>query len=367
MSARLRATWLAAVLMVAFVVVLMVQPTGYTVLSPGETVNLLGANGSSALITVQGHKSYHDQGQLRMLTVELLPPSQKVSLQDAIIDWLKDDTSVYPMSVWYPPGTSDSSSVQQGAQQMTSAMDLARAAALQAAKIPFTTQTNVAAVLATGPSKGKVDVGDVVVSVNGHAVTDSASMLVAVQCSDDKVTSQGACQHKYTPGYVAKLVVKRKGKLVPVSIKTESAQGAPRVGVSVQSSYVFPFKITVNMPDNIGGGSGGMMLALTMYDLLTSGHLTDGHVIAGTGTIASGPGPGLGAVGPIGGIDQKIKAAQRDGAQLFLAPATNCSEVKIANYNHKTMKIVAVSTLEGAITAIQRWTKNPDDPALKGC
>ncbi|HWU31887.1 MAG TPA: PDZ domain-containing protein, partial [Marmoricola sp.] len=354
---------LAAVLCVAFGVVLMVQPTGYTVLSPGETADLLGTDGTRPLITISGHKTYRDQGQLRMLTVELLPPSQKVSLPEAIGDWLQDDTSVYPSVVWYPPGSSDKSSQQQGAAQMTSALDLARAAALQAAGIAVPMRVRIAGVVAGGPSDGKIKVGDIVTSVNGHDVSSPAEMLSAVQCEGD----QTKCATQYKPGYVANVVVERKGKRIPLSIKTVAASAKPRIGVEISADPRFPFKININIPDNIGGGSGGMMLALTIYDLLTSGHLTGGHVIAGTGTIGSGPGPGWGAVGPIGGIDQKIRGAQRDGAQLFLAPAANCDEVRNATYNHNTMKIVKVSTLQDAITAITRWTKNPNDSALKGC
>jgi hypothetical protein len=44
--------------------------------------------------------------------------------------------------------------------------------------------------------------------------------------------------------------------------------------------------------------------------------------VAGTGTIDP-----EGVVGPIGGITQKLKGAQRAGATLFLAPKDNCDEV----------------------------------------
>jgi Lon-like protease len=65
-----------------------------------------------------------------------------------------------------------------------------------------------------------------------------------------------------------------------------------------------------------------MMFALGIYDLLTPGELTGGTKIAGTGTI-----DGSGAVGPIGGIAQKLVGARDAGARWFLAPAANCDEV----------------------------------------
>ena len=72
----------------------------------------------------------------------------------------------------------------------------------------------------------------------------------------------------------------------------------------------------LNIDQNIGGPSGGLMFAMGIYDVLTPGSLTDGKVIAGTGEIDP-----QGKVGEIGGIQQKLVGAQDDGARLFLVPA----------------------------------------------
>lgn len=65
--------------------------------------------------------------------------------------------------------------------------------------------------------------------------------------------------------------------------------------------------------DEIGGPSAGLMFSLEIYNQLTSEDLTKGYQIAGTGTIDE-----KGAVGPIGGIEQKIVAADKAGAEIFL-------------------------------------------------
>jgi PDZ domain-containing protein len=164
-------------------------------------------------------------------------------------------------------------------------------------------------------------------------------------------------------------VVQRGSKRIPLTVKSIAAgsSGAaattPRIGVSLASSqqFKFPFTVNISIPDSIMGPSAGMMFALTIYDKLTPGSLTKGHNIAGTGTIDAS-----GNVGAIGGIDQKIKGAQRDGAELFLAPASNCDEVRRATYNHATMRIVKVATLGDAIKALNAWTANPN-AVLPGC
>ena len=65
----------------------------------------------------------------------------------------------------------------------------------------------------------------------------------------------------------------------------------------------------------IGGPSAGMMLTLEMYQQLTGKDLTRSRRIAGTGTISAS-----GAVGDIGGVDKKVVAASRAGAQIFFVP-----------------------------------------------
>lgn len=70
--------------------------------------------------------------------------------------------------------------------------------------------------------------------------------------------------------------------------------------------------ITINTKD-IGGPSAGLMMALEIYDQLTETDLTKGLEIAGTGTINE-----KGEIGPIGGISQKVIAADRAGIDIFL-------------------------------------------------
>ena len=111
----------------------------------------------------------------------------------------------------------------------------------------------------------------------------------------------------------------------------------------------------LNIDENIGGPSGGLMFALGIYDVLTPGSLTDGKVIAGTGEIDA-----QGKVGPIGGIQQKLVGAQDDGAELFLVPADNCAEALDGNYDPDKMRLVKVSTMEQALDEVQAWVKDPD-------
>ena len=83
------------------------------------------------------------------------------------------------------------------------------------------------------------------------------------------------------------------------------------------------------------------MFALSIYDTLTPGSLTDGQVVAGTGTITAD-----GKVGQIGGIQQKIAGARQDGAQLFLVPPANCADA--LGGDNGSMRLVKAPTLAKA-------------------
>jgi len=95
------------------------------------------------------------------------------------------------------------------------------------------------------------------------------------------------------------------------------------------------------------------MFSLGIYDTLTPGSLTDGRVVAGTGTIAP-----TGKVGPIGGIQQKIAAARDTGAELFLVPSANCREALGAE--NGDMRLVRTSTMHDAVDALKTWADDPD-------
>ena len=79
--------------------------------------------------------------------------------------------------------------------------------------------------------------------------------------------------------------------------------------------------------------------------MLTPGDLTGGRLIAGTGTIGAG-----GNVGPIGGVQQKVVAAEHAGAAVFFCPQENAADARaVAN----GITIVPVSTFADAVAYLK--------------
>lgn len=114
-------------------------------------------------------------------------------------------------------------------------------------------------------------------------------------------------------------------------------------------------KVKINT-DQIGGPSAGLMFSLEIYNQLVKEDITKGYRIAGTGTISSD-----GTVGPIGGIEQKIIAADREGAEIFFAPNENGKKdsnyvmaKKTAQDINSKMKIVPVDTFDNALNYLKK-------------
>jgi PDZ domain-containing protein len=134
--------------------------------------------------------------------------------------------------------------------------------------------------------------------------------------------------------------------------------------VYVGTGFDFPFQVRLGLDDSIVGPSGGLVFAMSVYDTLTPGSLTGGHDIAGTGTISPD-----GAVGAIGGIQQKIAGAAAAGAELFLVPPANCAEALGAPADAlKELRLVRAPTLTSALKSVTTYADDPsaDLPSCRG-
>ncbi|MBE6183679.1 SepM family pheromone-processing serine protease [Heyndrickxia ginsengihumi] len=138
------------------------------------------------------------------------------------------------------------------------------------------------------------------------------------------------------------------------------------IGIGLVDDRTLTSNPSVKMnTENIGGPSAGLMFSLEIYNQLTKQDITKGYKIAGTGEIATN-----GEVGRIGGIDKKVIAASKAGAEIFFAPndhitpemkktdphiKTNYQEaLQAAKDIHTKMKIVPVKTFNDALSYLNQ-------------
>lgn len=196
------------------------------------------------------------------------------------------------------------------------------------------------------PADGKLLVGDRIFKVDGQKLPSSEKFIEYVS--------------KKQAGNQVKLTYLRNEGTKTVTLKLKPFKEDPqKVGIGISlvddKEIVVDPKVKVKT-DEIGGPSAGFMFSLEIYNQLTDGDLTKGYQIAGTGTIEVD-----GTVGPIGGIEQKIVAADKAGAEFFLAP--NEKGIKNSNYKDalktardiKTkMKIVPIDTFDEAVSYLEK-------------
>ena len=348
MTQRTLAGILAVPLVLALLVIAATQPLPFVTYEPGLTVDVLGTNDGAEIIQVQGQKTYRDDGQLRMTTVYVTQPDAKLNLFEVMGDWISREDAVYPYSAVYRPDETTEQSRQDGAVEMVSSQDAAIAVALNELGYDVEPALEVLNVTDNAPADGKLQVRDVFQEINGQPIESAEDITGTLQA---------------TPaGEAVTFLVLRDGKPTTVRIvPTTNDAGDQVVGIRLGGGYIFPFRVSVNIADNIGGPSAGLMFSLGIYDTLTPGSLTDGATVAGTGTIN-----GAGKVGPIGGIQQKIVAARDAGAGLFLVPPDNCADALGAQ--NGDMRLVRAPTMHSATTSIKAWVADPDVdlPTCKG-
>jgi PDZ domain-containing protein len=332
MSRRALTLVIAGAAVIIALVAAVLLPVPYVILGPGPTLNTLGKDSNGKpLITISGHRVYPASGHLNMVTVTYQGgPGNQFNVFTGLRAWLDKSEAVVPQSELFAPGQSQQQVQKTDQQQMTSSQQSATAAAFHQIGIGYKTVVGVAGTEKGLPAYGVLRNGDVISAVDGQPVTGVNQLTSLIKA------------HAAAPLH---LVIVRGGVTRQVQLTPSQAGGHPVIGVLVQTQYQFPFPVNISIGD-IGGPSAGMMFALGLIDKLTPMNLTGGRFVAGTGEISA-----TGAVGAIGGIQQKMVGARNAGATVFLTPAGNCADA--AGAVPAGLRVVKVSTLSGAVSALQ--------------
>ena len=312
----------------------MVVHTNDYGIGPGPATNVL------ALIDVKGAKTYPSKGQLLITTAAI--SSHTLTLWEWFWAWVDPNQTTIDSRLLRPPGVSDAEQDAQNMRDMEASKVAAEAAAFRALgrRVVDVTGALVLAVPKGSPSRGKLFAGDVVLSVDGTRTPNGEALIAAVR--------------RHRIGAVVPLVARRGAAVVRPSIttypspsdKTKAALGIS-IGQQPGHAYSLPQKITIDT-QRIGGPSGGLVFALSIYDAFIPFDLTRGHVVAVTGTIDAD-----GNVGPIGGIEEKIRGAHAVGADVFIAPEASDEATEAKRLAPKGMRVIGVKTLREAIAALR--------------
>ena len=328
MSRRTTVLVTGTVLLLLFGVLGAVLPVPYVAQVPGPTYNTLGDINGTPIITVTGREPNDTSGNLNLTTVGI--PQGSLNLVRAVQGWFDSEVSVVPREQVYPTGKSVQDTQAENRQAFLTSEQSARAAAL--GKLGYPVEVVVQSLPEGSPSTGQLEDGDAIVAVNGTPTPTQDALLAVLQA----IPPASAVQVGYT----------RRGVDGTATVTTGAAQqgSGSALGVQVLETPYAPFDVSIQV-DDVGGPSAGLMLTLGIIDMVGDTDLTQGAVIAGTGTIDAS-----GAVGPIGGIPLKLVAARDIGAVLFLVPAANCAEA--LQNAQPGLPMAKVATVDDALTAL---------------
>lgn len=231
---------------------------------------------------------------------------------------------------------SDRASFESGQVARNTSVDLALINAYEALGIGIEYETEyIVSLYYDYMDNENLDIGDVILEVNGE--TDVLGALNGVGC-----------------GETATLEVRKEdGGRETYDITKQERDDRCVFGLNVSTYHrITDTDVPYTVRDSvIGGPSGGLMQTLYIYNALSEEDLTEGRVIAGTGTIGID-----GGVGGVGGVREKVWTAHRRDVDVFFVPEGSNHDTALdaqAEIGDDTMAIVAVDTFDDALAYLK--------------
>lgn len=286
---------------------------------------------------------------------EILFTTVAIDDQVTISDWVRsarDDAVILRTREEVFGNRTSQEQRERNLQLMAVSKDTAVIAALEYLGVEAVVESGVGfnQVIEDGPVAGLVEVGEVIIAIDDVVVTGIESLVGALEARE--------------PGQTAVLTLE---DVETGQIRTQEfelgvhPEGRPGGFIGIGDITVravdadLPFEIAIDS-GSVGGPSAGLAFTLTLIDLLTDGELTGGERVAVTGTITGG-----GTVGNVGGVAQKARAAEDQGAVMFIVPMDGVAD---AESTTDDLRVVGVETLDDAIAALAELGGDVDELAL---
>jgi len=186
-------------------------------------------------------------------------------------------------------------------------------------------------------AKTDLKIGDILLKVDGFDFnnTEDISNYIKSKNENDEVTFK----------------VDRDGKEIDCKGTLTNIKDNIIIGIGFNILFEFDdsVKLKYESKKNELGPSGGLMMALYMYNSLVEEDITNGKDIYGTGTINLDR-----SVGEIDGIKYKLVGAYKKGAKIFIVPTNNYEEaIKVKEEKKLDIDIIGVESFDDALIKLK--------------
>lgn len=305
----------------------LIMPMPYYVKMGGGTINL------NDEISVDGEKE--ETGSLEALYVReakaivltyllsyVVPSFEKEEIEDTVINEEDEDSYNYRERLYF-----------------TSSLDAATKVAFEkAGKKVEVSSSKFLVIYIDKSSKTNLEIGDEILKIEDEEVDsyDEIANLIAKNKDKDKI----------------KITVERDNKQIDTFNELITIEKEQKLGVVISNEikYKSDPEVVFDFNGRQAGPSGGLMIALTIYNKLTDEDITGGKKIVGTGTIDTS-----GNVGEIGGIKHKLMAADSKNADVVFVPKDNYNEAKeLKEKENYDFELVSVSIFDDALEYLNK-------------
>lgn len=296
---------------VVFIALIIKLP--YYIDAPGGLINV------SDRISVEG--GYSSEGSLNLAYVS----EYEATIPLLLVSLFKNDWDVYPKKDSTTTDNYDDILLRDRLWMRASYANAAILAYEEANKEIEVTDRELFILYVYEEADTDLKVGDELLSIEGveiHSMEDLSAVISKKEVGE-KVSFQvlhGG--QEYT----------RKATIIEI-------EGTKIVGIIPYEIRIYDANPTIKISysESESGPSGGLMIALAIYNTLVEEDITGGKKIVGTGTIDS-----EGNVGEIGGVEYKLKGAVSKGADIFFVPVGENYEEALAIKKKKNYSITIV-------------------------
>ena len=335
-----RTIWTTAVLgvVVAALLVLTFVSAPYYALYPGDVYSATGA------VSSQSETTYEPMSLIGFITISARPTE---SLWQWAFAHLDGSATVQHEDV-FNRGLSPQERRNIDARLMTRSQDVSVYVALRELGYDLPdSQVVVSGLIPCMPAAEHIAIGDVITTVGGEPVTESSEVSSAVRSrAVGELVEFGIRRPDEDESTLVDITLGSSAdECIDASSRSSPEDARPLLGV-ILANDVGDLGVDISFATgNIAGPSAGLAFSLSVLDLLTPGELTGGNPVAVTGTISPD-----GTVGNVGGVAQKVRAAERRNFRLMLVPEGQYDEAVAAAGD--SIEIVEVSSLSEALEAV---------------